>query len=69
MNGTWEVTQLPPGRRAIGSRWAFKLKKRPDGSNDKDKGRVIAQGYIQIPGVHYGEVFTSAARMAAMRCH
>ena len=25
-NGTWELTQLPPGRRAIGSRWVFKMK-------------------------------------------
>jgi hypothetical protein len=67
MNGTWELAQLPPGRRAIGSQWVFKLKKRPDGSIDKYKGRIVAQGYSQIARVHYGEVFASTARMAAMR--
>ena len=66
-NGTWELAQLPPGKRAIGSRWVFKVKRKPDGSIDKYKGRVVAQGYSQIAGIHYGEVFASTARMAAMR--
>jgi hypothetical protein len=24
-NGTWELVKLPPGRKAIGSRWVFKV--------------------------------------------
>ena len=30
-NGTWELAQLPPGKRAIGSRWVFKIKRMPEG--------------------------------------
>ena len=66
-NGTWELAQLPPGRRAIGSRWVFKIKRTPEGFIDKYKGRVVAQGFSQIQGIHYNEVFASTARMAAMR--
>jgi hypothetical protein len=66
-NGTWELAQLPPGRRAIGSCWIFKIKRKPDGSIDKYKGRLVAQGFSQIRGIHYDEVFASTARMAAMR--
>ena len=66
-NGTWELAQLPPGRRAIGSRWVFKVKRKPDGSIDKYKGRIVAQGFSQVRGVHYNEVFASTARMVAMR--
>jgi hypothetical protein len=66
-NSTWELAQLPPGKRAIGSRWIFKIKCLPDGSIDKYKGRVVAQGFSQVRGVHYNEVFASTARMAAMR--
>ena len=65
-NGRWELAQLPPGRRAIGSRWVFKIKRWPDGSINKYKGRIVAQGYSQIQGIHYHEVFASTARMAAM---
>ena len=66
-NGTWELAQLPPGRRAIGSRWVFKIKRTPEGAIDKYKGRLVAQGFSQVPGVHYGEIFASTARFAAVR--
>ena len=66
-NGTWKLAQLPPGKRAIGSRWVFKVKRKPDGSIDKFKGRIVAQGFSQVQGIHYNEVFASTARMAAMR--
>ena len=67
INGTWELAQLPPGKCAIGSRWVFKVKRKLDGSIDKYKGWVVAQGYSQIARIHYGEVFASTAHMATMR--
>ena len=42
------------------------MKQKPDGSIDKYKGRIVAQGFSQVQGVHYNEVFASTARMAAM---
>ena len=66
-NNTWVLTQLPPGRKAIGSRWVFKVKRLPDGSIDKYKGRIVAQWFSQVKGIHYNEVFAPTARMAAMR--
>ena len=66
-NGTWELAQLPLGRRAVGSCWVFKVKRRPDGSIDKYKGRIVVQGFSQVQGMHYNEVFASTAHMAAMR--
>ena len=65
-NSTWELAQLLPGRRAIGSHWVFKVKQKPDRSIDKYKGRIVAQGFSQVQGVHYNEVFASAACMAVM---
>ncbi len=66
-NGTWELAQLPAGHRAIGSCWVFKVKRKADGSIDKYKGRIIAQGFSQVHRIHYNEVFTLTARMAAMQ--
>ena len=57
---------MPPGRQAIGSHWVFKIKQKPDRSVDKYKGWVIVQGFTQVHGIHYNEVFTSTARMAAV---
>ena len=30
-NGTWELCDLPIGKRAIGTKWVYKLKHRADG--------------------------------------
>jgi len=43
------------------------VKREPDGSIDQYKGRIVAQGFSQVQGVHYNEVFASTARMAAVR--
>lgn len=37
--GTWELRTLPPGERAIGSKWVFQLK-----SSGKRKSRLVARG-------------------------
>lgn len=43
------------------------MKQLPDGSIDKYKGRIVAQGFSRVQGIHYNEVFAPTARMAAMR--
>ena len=36
-NGTFEPVQLPPDRKAIGCRWVFKLKRKPDGASGRKR--------------------------------
>ncbi|PFH45436.1 hypothetical protein AMATHDRAFT_51659 [Amanita thiersii Skay4041] len=31
-NGTWDIVELPPGKKVIGSKWVFKVKHNADGS-------------------------------------
>ncbi|GKB84161.1 retrovirus-related pol polyprotein from transposon TNT 1-94 [Tanacetum coccineum] len=38
-NDTWEVIDLPPNKRAIGSHWIFKTKLKADGSVKRKKAR------------------------------
>ncbi|KZT21211.1 hypothetical protein NEOLEDRAFT_1223867, partial [Neolentinus lepideus HHB14362 ss-1] len=40
-NGTFELVECPPGRKAIGSRWVFKVKHNADGSIECYKGRLV----------------------------
>lgn len=30
-NGTWTLETLPPGKKAIGSKWVYKIKYKPNG--------------------------------------
>ena len=49
-NGTWEIVDLPPGEKAIGSSWVFRIKRHSDGSIERYKARIVAQGCSQRPG-------------------
>jgi len=66
-NGTFELVQLPPGRKAIGSRWVFRVKRNADGSIEQFKARLVAQGFAQRPGFDFTETFAPTPKWAALR--
>ncbi|CAI7891190.1 unnamed protein product [Closterium sp. NIES-54] len=44
-NGTWELVELPEGRKAITFKWLFKIKSDADGKIERYKSRLVAKGY------------------------
>lgn len=66
-NGTWTLMKLPPGKKAIGSKWVFKVKRKADGSIERYKARLVAKGYNQRPGFDYVEIFAPTTRYATVR--
>lgn len=44
-NHTWTVTSLPEGYKPIGCKFVFKTKLKSDGTLDKYKARLVAQGF------------------------
>ena len=54
---TFEVVNLPLGKHPVGCKYVFKTKFKPDGSIDKYKVRLVAQGFLQREGIDYNEVF------------
>jgi hypothetical protein len=55
-NHRWELVKLPPGRKAIGPKWVFKVKRNPDGTVECYKACLVAQGFGQHPGVNFDEM-------------
>ena len=65
-HGTYErVSTLPPGRKAIGYKWAFKLKLNPDNSIAQYKACLVAKGYSQVPGQDFMETTSPVARLVS----
>ena len=56
-NDVWELVELPKNRKAVRSKWVFKIKTDADGSVERYKARLVAQGYTQKFGFDYGETF------------
>jgi transposase InsO family protein len=65
--GTWSLVPLPAGRKAIGCRWVYKLKHKADGSIDRYKARLVAQGFSQKEGVDFNETFAPVAKFSSIR--
>ena len=44
-NDTWELVELPKGKKTIGCKWLFTMKHKVDGSVERFKARLVAKGY------------------------
>eukprot|EP00253_Pinus_taeda_P031043 PITA_31043 len=44
-NGTWKLVDPPLGTKPIGYKWVYKNKYKADGSVDKRKARLMAEGF------------------------
>ncbi|CAI7900559.1 unnamed protein product [Closterium sp. NIES-54] len=66
-NGTWELVELPEGRKAITSKWLFKIKSDADGKIERYKSRLVAKGYQQKEKVDYKELFAPVVKPKTLR--
>lgn len=66
-NETWELTELPAGRKAIDTKWVYKLKRDGDGAVQRHKARLVVKGYSQVKGIDYDETYSPVARYSSIR--
>ncbi|CAI7743542.1 unnamed protein product [Closterium sp. NIES-54] len=66
-NGTWELVELLEGRKAITSKWLFKIKSDADGKIERYKSRLVAKGYQQKEKVDYKELFAPVVKPTTLR--
>ena len=64
---TWEECDLPPGRKAIPTKWHLKVKGDKVGKVSRFKGRVVVRAFDQIEGIDFNETFSPVAGMTAIR--
>ena len=67
--GTWEYVPRPQGANIIGMKFVYKIKQKADGSINRYKARLVAQGFKQVEGVDFkdNDRYTPVTRMTAAR--
>ncbi|KAH9650374.1 protein kinase domain-containing protein [Citrus sinensis] len=66
-NQTWELVDLPQGKKPVGCRWIYTIKYKADGSIERYKARLVAKGYTQTYGIDYTDTFALVAKINIIR--
>lgn len=65
-NDTWELVLHPTSSNVVGSKWVFRPKFHFDGSIERLKALLVAQGFTQILGQHYSLAFSHVVKAATV---
>ncbi|PHT29367.1 hypothetical protein CQW23_31044 [Capsicum baccatum] len=66
-NHMWELVDLPPENKPLGSKWIFKRKMKTDGTIDKYKARLVVKGFNQKEGLDYFDTYSPVTRITSIR--
>ncbi|MCO5584181.1 hypothetical protein L7F22_038104 [Adiantum nelumboides] len=66
-NQTWDLVQLPEGKKALLCKWVYRCKLTPHDGQPKYKARLVAKGLKQELGIYFDEVFLPVFKMTTLR--
>ena len=66
-NDTWDLQELPEDKRAISSKWVFKVQHNKAGQVSRFKARLCARGFSQKEGIDYFETYAPTTRYDSIR--
>ena len=65
-NHTWNLVQLPVGKRALQNKWVYRLKEEYGGKK-MYKARLVVKGFAQKKGIDFDEIFSLVVKMTSIK--
>nr|GEV41302.1 retrotransposon protein, putative, Ty1-copia subclass [Tanacetum cinerariifolium] len=66
-NKVWDLVDLPPNGKTVGSKWIFKKKTDMDRAVHTNKAHLVANDYTQTPRIDYEETCSHVADIRVIR--
>ncbi|GFV91498.1 retrovirus-related Pol polyprotein from transposon TNT 1-94 [Trichonephila clavipes] len=63
----WNLVKPPKGAKVLGRRWVYSLKCNEQNEIVRYKARLVAQGFKQVKGENYDEVFSPVVNFSIIR--
>ena len=66
-NKTWSLVDFPSGRRHVGCKWIFKVKRNAYGTVSRYKARFLANIFLQKAGFNFTKTFSLVIKLTTIR--
>ena len=66
-NNTWDLVPLPQGRKPIGNKWVFKIKRNGDDQVERYRVRLVVKRYAQKECIDFNEIFSPVVLLTTVR--
>lgn len=66
-NNTWELVSYDDNINLVGCKWIYKIKYKSDGTIERPKARLVAQGIHQVAGIDFHETFRPVVKPTTVR--
>ena len=65
-NKTWDLCNLPVGKKALQNKWVYRLKEE-DGGKKRFKARLVVKRFEQKKDIDFDEIFSPIFKMTSIR--
>ena len=66
-NNTYELMELPKGKRALKNKWVLKRKLEPNKLQPRYKARLVVKGFSKKKSIDFEEIFLPVVKMSSIR--
>lgn len=66
-NNTRVFTPFPPGKKCVGCKWVYKTKFNANGTLERYKVRLVAEGFNQVQGIDFYATYSPVIKLTTVR--